>query len=126
MNGFRPLLLSFFLAALVIGCAKADGSDRGDPRYPIVDTAQAFCYDATTPIVCPDPGAAIYGQDAQFDGNQPSYTLSADGLTVLDNVTGLTWQKSPDTNGDGTIDSLDKMTFSEAQARPPGRRDPHL
>jgi hypothetical protein len=69
-------------------------------------------------ISAPSIGQAFYGQDAQFSGTQPSYTLSDDGLTVHDNVTGLTWQKSPDTNGDGTIDSLDKMTLTQAQARP--------
>jgi hypothetical protein len=66
-------------------------------------------------ISAPSAGQAFYGQDAQFSGVQPSYTKSSDGLTVKDNVTGLTWQKSPDTNGDGVIDSLDKMTLTQAQ-----------
>jgi len=38
--------------------------------------------------------------------------------TVTDLNTGLTWQKSPDTNGDGAIRSTDKMTWAQAQARP--------
>ena len=53
-----------------------------------------------------------------MQGNQPSYTLSGDGLTVVDNVTGLTWQRSPDTNGDGSIKASDKLTWTQAQARP--------
>ncbi|MCX5859353.1 MAG: DUF1566 domain-containing protein, partial [Proteobacteria bacterium] len=118
MNGRRHLLLYFFLAGLVIGCSESGRPGRVDPWYPIVDTGQTSCFGPASPVSCPAASAPFYGQDAQFNGNQPSYTLSADGLTVYDNVTGLTWQKSPDTNGDGTIDSLDKMTFSEAQARP--------
>jgi hypothetical protein len=95
------------------GCAAALAASS----YPIVDTDQTTCYDNSTEIACPAPGAAFYGQDAQFAGTPPSYTTS-DGLTVHDNVTGLTWQKSPDTNADGTIDSVDKMTWTQAQARP--------
>ncbi|MCP4036608.1 MAG: DUF1566 domain-containing protein [bacterium] len=87
-------------------------------QYPIVDTGQAVCYDDTGVVVCPVTGASFYGQDSQYDGNQPSYTMSADGLTVYDNVTGLTWTQSPDLDGDGDIDIDDKLTFDEAQAYP--------
>ncbi len=83
--------------------------------YTIVDTGQSTCYDNNSEISCPQPDADFYGQDAQFDGNQPSYTLSADGLTVYDNVTGLTWTQSPDLDGDDDIDVDDKLTFAEAQ-----------
>jgi hypothetical protein len=87
--------------------------------YPIVDTGQTACYDDAGPaITCPSASQAFYGQDAQNDGNQPGYTLSADGLTVTDNVTGLTWTQSPDWNGDGSIDVDDKFTLAEAQAYP--------
>jgi hypothetical protein len=86
--------------------------------YTVVDTGQAKCYNNGSDISCPAEGAAFYGQDAQFDGNQPSYTLSADGLTVYDNVTGLTWTQSPDLDGDGDIDIDDKLTFAEAQTYP--------
>jgi hypothetical protein len=40
-------------------------------------------------------GIRVNRQGAQFERNAPSYTLSADGLTVYDNVAGLTWQQSP-------------------------------
>ena len=72
------------------------GSDvgiTGDPWYPIVDTSQTACYDNSTEIACPAVGDAFFGQDAQFSDTQPSYTKSSDGLTVNDNVTGLTWQQ---------------------------------
>ncbi len=86
--------------------------------YPVVDTGQERCYNASTEITCPAPSAPFYGQDAQHTGNAPSYTLSGDGLTVYDDNTGLTWQHTTDTNGDGVIDATDKLTWAGAQARP--------
>lgn len=62
--------------------------------YRIVDTAQGNCYNDTAKIACPEEAEAFYGQDAQFDGNQPSYTDNGDG-TVTDEVTGLMWQQDP-------------------------------
>ena len=104
------------LAALAY-LALAGGATAQPIASPVVDTGQTACYDATTGIACPAAGKPFCGQDAQFSGTQPAYARSSDGLTVHDDVTGLTWQKSPDTNGDGVIDSLDKMTLAEAQAR---------
>jgi hypothetical protein len=86
--------------------------------YLIADTGQTKTFNATVEISAPSAGQAFYGQDAQFSGNQPSFTKSADGLTVKDIITGLTWQQSPDTTGDGTIDSKDKLTWTQTQARP--------
>jgi len=86
--------------------------------YPIVDTGQVKCYNNEDEITAPEEGQPFYGQDVQYSGNQPTYTLSSDGLTVYDEVTGLTWQQSPDTNGDGEILANDKLTLSEAQELP--------
>ena len=86
--------------------------------YVIVDTAQTVCYNNSTSISAPGAGQPFYGQDAQCSGAQPSYTLSGDGLTVNDNQTGLTWQRTPDTTGDGFITASDKLTWTQAQARP--------
>ncbi len=86
--------------------------------YPVVDTGQSTCYSASTVITCPSPGQPFYGQDSQCAGHQPSFTLSSDELTVYDNVTGLDWQHSPDTNGDGSLNAADKLTWAQAQARP--------
>jgi hypothetical protein len=86
--------------------------------YVVVDTGQGKCYDASVQITCPSSGASFYGQDAQYTGHAPSFTLSGDGLTVYDNNTGLTWQHTTDTNGDGVINVSDKLSWANAQARP--------
>ncbi len=61
--------------------------------YPIVDTGQDVCYDTLNIISAPQPGDSFYGQDAQFNGIQPSYQDNQDG-TITDLNTGLTWQKN--------------------------------
>jgi hypothetical protein len=58
--------------------------------FPIVDTHQDSCYDTLRAIPPPAPGQPFYGQDAQFNGNQPSYHNNGDG-TVSDLNTGLMW-----------------------------------
>ena len=98
-------------------CVAGD-SFGGELTYPIVSTAQKNCYDNARVIAPPKPGEPFYGQDAQHPGHAASYTLSADGLTVRDNVTGLTWQRSPDTDGNGVLNRADKLTLAQAQALP--------
>jgi len=86
--------------------------------YPVLSSMQAACYDATKEIPCPASGAAFYGQDAQQTRYTPAFTVSTDGLTVYEAVSGLTWQRSPDRNGDGTIDATDKLSYADAVAYP--------
>jgi hypothetical protein len=81
--------------------------------YPVPDTMQNTCFDDTKAITCPAMGDDYYGQDAQFNGVQPSFTDNGDG-TVTDNVTGLMWGKTPDLNGDGAIKAVDKRTCEAA------------
>jgi hypothetical protein len=132
------LILMSLALTVVVGCGSSgDGTsgssdsssndsgsdDSGDDDsvtlvsgYAIVDTGQTACYDDSDELVnYPAQGEAFYGQDAQYHGNQPSYTDNGDG-TVTDNVTGLMWQQSPDTDGDGDIDADDKLTYAEAVA----------
>ncbi len=88
-----------------------DSSGSGKPTftYTIVGTNQTSCFDAA--------GAAVdckgTGQDAERTANAPDYTEDGDG-TVTDNVTGVMWQQSADTNGDGIIDVKDKYTQADA------------
>ena len=88
------------------------------PPYPIAATGQTKCYDNRGEIAPPKPGQPFYGQDAQFQGHPANYTLSADLLTVRDHTTGLTWQRSPDTDRDGSLTRRDKLTLAQAQALP--------
>ncbi len=60
-------------------------------NYRIVDTFQSKCFDDKQEIAAPTKGSPFYGQDAQHQGNDPSYTDNGDG-TITDNVTGLVWQ----------------------------------
>jgi hypothetical protein len=80
--------------------------------YPVVDSGQGKCYDNTAEIDCPAEGA-FQGQDAQYTGMEPGYTKNGDG-TVTDKNTGLTWQQSPDSDGNGKINAADKLTYMAA------------
>ncbi|MCX6138066.1 MAG: DUF1566 domain-containing protein [Ignavibacteriales bacterium] len=60
--------------------------------YKVVDTGVHEFYGDSTIISVPKPGDPFYGQDAAYQGNEPSYVNNGDG-TVTDNVTGLMWQK---------------------------------
>ena len=81
-------------------------AQAADLAYPIVDTGQELTYNNVNSLATqPQVGEPFYGQDAQIDGNQPSYVVNGDG-TVTDQVTGLMWSQ----------DYYGKMTYSEAVA----------
>ena len=105
-------------SVMVLAIGLSANALRAALPYTIVDTGQVKCYDNRNEIPPPKPGQSFYGQDAQFSAHRASYTLSTDGLTVRDNVTGLTWQRSPDTDGDGSLTRRDKLTLIQAQALP--------
>ncbi|MCP4180276.1 MAG: DUF1566 domain-containing protein [bacterium] len=100
------LLLPGFLTLTY--CKKDDNTD--DPpqelpsdNYNIVDTDVSAFYNDVAVITEPAAGTAFYGQDANYSGNQPSYTDNGDG-TITDNVTGLIWQQ----------DMGDKISYDDA------------
>ena len=71
-------------------------------KYKIVDTNQQKFFDNRTEIEAPALGESFFGQDAEYEGNKPSYLDNGDG-TVTDQVTGLIWQKA-----------YEVMSYSEA------------
>ncbi len=73
--------------------------------YPVVDTGQAYCYNDTVSILCPEPGNPFFGQDAQYAGTQPSYADNGDG-TITDLNTNLVWAQDPGS----------KLTYDQAVA----------
>ena len=73
--------------------------------YKIVDTGVTHFFSDQGEISEPSRGDAFYGQDAHYNGNQPSYKDNGDG-TVTDLNTGLMWQKTPD---------FTKMSWYEAK-----------
>ncbi len=83
--------------------------------YPIVGTNQTKYFNNSSEISAPSQGQAFYGQNAFYLGNQPNYQDNKD-RTITDLVTGLMWQQSPDTDGNGTIDASDKVTYNAAVA----------
>ncbi len=84
------------------------GSTVAELTYPIVDTGQVHCYDNRNTIEFPKTGNPLYGQDAHYTANPPSYKDNGDG-TVSDLVTGLMWTQDPG----------EKKTFDHAVADTP-------
>ncbi len=108
---FRFFILMIITLALLPQTSLA----QTGTTFPIVDTGQSKCYNNNTEITCPAIGGTFYGQDAQTTGNAPNYTDNGDG-TITDNITGLMWQQSADTDGDHDIDAADKLSYTNANA----------
>lgn len=106
VNSVFKIVSSVIFVMLLVNltCVHANNGSAGS--YVIVDTGQTKCYSATSEISAPSEGEAFYGQDAQYDGLQPSYQDNGNG-TVTDLNTGLMWQQNL---------LEDKLTYSEAKA----------
>ena len=91
--------LRFTLLAVACSLVLLSSSVVTAVDYPLSDTGQTACYNNLgTEIDCPEQGERFYGQDGQQVGTQPSLSTNGDG-TVTDNITGLTWQQTPDDAG---------------------------
>ena len=95
------------------GTHTCQGSSSGLP-----DTGITQCYDNWAAIECPAPGEPFYGQDAQYVTNSMSYTVSPDGLSATDNVTGLVWQRCSSglSGADCSIGTVQAMSWWDAIA----------
>ncbi len=86
----------YFVAILLLCILTVVGffklNNNSELTYPIVDTGVHTFYDDFFEINATALGTPFYGQDATYQGNEPSYKDNGDG-TVTDNVTGLMWQK---------------------------------
>ncbi|MBP5434556.1 DUF1566 domain-containing protein [bacterium] len=58
-------------------------------------TGQDKCYNTSGEITCPLTGDVFYGQDAQYTSKCKAHSFSSSSNVVIDNNTGLTWEKSP-------------------------------
>ncbi len=84
----RWTTLNCSIVLLFLGAYPSGAAD-----YVVVDTDQSACYDTLATIPCPLGGQPFHGQDAQYEGPQPSYQDNGDG-TVTDLNTGLMWQQA--------------------------------
>lgn len=103
------------LMCLAVMLAPAGAADL---PYTVVDTGQDRCYDERGETAPPAAGQPFFGQDAQYQGPAAAYEVSGDGLTAKDLRTGLIWQRSPESNGDGRLTYADKLTWEQALQRP--------
>ena len=112
---FLACLLTIFIGSggNIVKLAFADSNNAGASFKIWPDTGQNKCYDNDGDITCPTEGEPFYGQDAQYQGPQRSYTklgvngielsdsaTPADGwIMTRDNVTGLIWEIKTDDGG---------------------------
>lgn len=136
MKSFALLILPhlFYLVFLLNGCG-GDGSgetssviddNQNNSGGPVPDTGQTSCYYdyindgiyLPTESTCLSPGSGWSpdGQDGYYVNNEMSFTDNGDG-TVLDNVTGLTWQKCSlgKSGSDCSSGALTSHTWSDAK-----------
>lgn len=117
-SSFSLLFITILIFWQVSASLAADvGYGKGDYE-PLADTGQTTCYDVEgNEITCPGQDSALYGQDANYQGTQKSFTpMTVNGdEVVVDNNTELMWQKTTaDTDNDGTISVNDVLNWHSA------------
>ncbi|MBO4698856.1 DUF1566 domain-containing protein [bacterium] len=72
------------------------GSSGGSKSLGEICTGQTSCYNASSSMTCPSSSSAdFFGQDAQYTSKCTAQSFSSSTNVVIDNNTGLTWEKSP-------------------------------
>lgn len=109
----RKKMILFPILMVLLGCKNSDDiapqvNNEEIPALPytVVDTGIKVFYSSDALIPAPAENDSYYGQDAHYQGNQPSYSDNGDG-TITDKVTGLMWEQSMG----------EKITFEEAFAK---------
>ncbi len=73
----------------------AAGPDLTWAQWPMPDSPTIYCTDGTKVTACPSSSGTAYPQDGNVTTiNAPSYSVGPD--TVIDLVTGLTWERVVD------------------------------
>ena len=103
MNRVHRMINKTTISSLLVLSTFATNAEQPTNQYRIVDTGQVIAYSDNATIPLPSEGDAFYGQDANYQNQQPSYTDNKDG-TIIDNVTGLMWQQS----------LTEKLTYADA------------
>ena len=94
------------------GDAGTDGStDAGTVGVPgkWPDSYTLYCTTGAAQSSCPASGSSVFGQDGSYTLNTPSYNA---GETIVDSVTGLTWQK--DDSGTTLITAAQASAYCSA------------
>lgn len=63
--------------------------------FNLVDTGQDVAYGSDGIALDTMPGDVFFGQDADYRGTPFSFVTSEDGVVVLDQNTGISWQRVP-------------------------------
>lgn len=116
----KIFLFSILCMAMICGYSLA---------WDVPDTGQTACYEKVAygwivKSPCPVAGEALYGQDANYAINPPSYTKlddtgaalsddAAEWAMVQDNVTGLIWEVKTAANKDDTYTWDNAQNFAE-------------
>ena len=78
------------------GSTCQSNSSGGSKSLGEICTNQTTCYNASSSMTCPSSSSAdFYGQDAQYTSKCTPQSFSSSSNVVIDNNTGLTWEKSP-------------------------------
>ena len=104
MKKISIIIYALMVTLSITGCKTTNNPiEESELSYKIVDTNQTDFYSNTAIIIEPTESDRFYGQDANYVGNQASYTNNLDG-TITDNIAGLMWAQNMGK----------KMTYEEA------------
>jgi hypothetical protein len=124
-NALVTIIVTLFITACGAGGGEG-GSYTSTATGKISDTGQTQCYyDATNDgiynpaaLTCLAPGSGWTpdGQDGYYTFNAMSFTDNANG-TILDNITGLVWQKCAIGESGSTCSTVSTTSYTWSDAK---------